>query len=78
MDGHGGEAVLMDGQVVSSTSSVAFGHTMGKVLAFAYIKLRAVSPGQNLEVVVMGTPRKAIFLGEPAFDPRSERPKTDG
>lgn len=78
MDGHGGEAVLMDGNVVGSTSSVAYGHTVGKVLAFAYIKPEAATPGQNLEVVVMGQPRPAVVLGEPAYDPLSERPRTDG
>jgi dimethylglycine dehydrogenase len=78
MDGHGGEAVLMDGNVVGSTSSVAYGHTVGKVLAFGYIKPEAATPGQNLEVVVMGQPRPAVVLGEPAYDPLSERPRTDG
>jgi dimethylglycine dehydrogenase len=37
-DGNGGEAVRMDGAVVGSTASVAYGHTVGKVLAFAYVK----------------------------------------
>ena len=41
VDGHGGEAVLMDGAVVGSTSSVAYGHSVGKILAFAYIKPEA-------------------------------------
>ena len=33
-DGHGGEAVLLNGQVVGSTASVAYGPTVGKILAF--------------------------------------------
>lgn len=77
-DGHGGEAVLLDGQVVGSTSSMAYGHTVGKILAFAYLKPHAATPGQALEVVVAGRPRAAKALGEPAYDPQSLRPRTDG
>jgi 4-methylaminobutanoate oxidase (formaldehyde-forming) len=34
---HGGEAIVLDGQVVGSTSSVGYGHTLGKTLAFGYV-----------------------------------------
>ena len=77
-DGHGGEAVLMDGKPVGSTSSVAFGHTVGKILAFAYVKPYAATPGQALQVVIAGRPRPAKVLGEPAYDPQSSLPRTDG
>ena len=76
-DGHGGEAVLLNGSVVGSTSSVAYGHTVGKILAFAYINPAAAMPGTDLEVVIMGEPRAAKVLGEAAWDPMSERPRVD-
>ncbi len=76
-DGHGGEAVLLDGKVVGSTSSVAFGPTVGKILAFAYIKPEAAQPGTALEVVIHGKPRAARVLAEPAYDPASLLPRTD-
>ena len=76
-DGHGGEAVLMDGNVMGSTASVAYGHTVGKILAFAYIKPQAATPGQALEVVIAGAPRAARVLGAPAYDPESTLPRTD-
>ncbi len=76
-DGHGGEAVMLDGTVVGSTASVAYGHTVGKILAFAYLKPHAVMPGTALEVVVHGVPRPAFVLGEPAYDPRSLSPRMD-
>ena len=44
-DGNGGEAVRLDGKIVGSTASVAFGHTVGKILAFAYVKPHAARPG---------------------------------
>ena len=77
IDGHGGEAVMLDGTVVGSTASVAYGHTVGKILAFAYIKPDAAAPGTALEVIIHGTPRTARVLGEPAYDPQSLLPRTD-
>ena len=76
-DGNGGEAVLHDGEVVGSTASIAYGHTVGKILAFAYIKPHAAKPGTPLEVVIAGEPRAANVLGEPAYDPHSMLPRTD-
>ena len=76
-DGHGGEAVLLNGEVVGSTSSVAFGPTVGKILAFAYIRPAAATPGQALEVVIQGKPRKAVVADRPLYDPDSLLPRTD-
>ena len=74
-DGHGGEAVLLNGKVVGSTASVAYGHSVGKILAFAYIKPHAAAPGTTLDVVIAGEKRVAKVLAEPAYDPNSERPR---
>ena len=76
-DGHGGEAVLLDGEVVGSTASVAYGPTVGKILAFAYIHPRAASEGQALEVIIQGKPRKATVATQPLYDPQSQRPRAD-
>ncbi|WP_170772747.1 FAD-dependent oxidoreductase [Ruegeria lacuscaerulensis] len=77
IDGHGGEAVMLDGRVVGSTASVVYGHTVGKILAFAYIKPEAATPGTALQVVIHGQSRAALVLGEPAYDPQSLLPRTD-
>ncbi|WP_170562436.1 FAD-dependent oxidoreductase [Ruegeria atlantica] len=77
IDGHGGEAVMLNGRVVGSTASVAYGHTVGKILAFAYIKPEAATAGTELQVVIHGKPRAARVLGEPAYDPESLLPRTD-
>ncbi|WP_299690491.1 FAD-dependent oxidoreductase [uncultured Tateyamaria sp.] len=76
-DGHGGEAVLHNGAVVGSTASVAYGPTVGKILAFAYLKPAAAVPGTSLDVVIAGSPRSARVLGAPAYDPDSALPRTD-
>ena len=77
IDGHGGEAVMLDGKVVGSTASVAYGHTVGKILAFAYIKPNAAAPGTALEVIIHGKPRAARVLDYPAYDPQSLSPRAD-
>ncbi len=77
-DGNGGEAVLMGGEVVGTTSSVAYGHAVQTILAFAYVKPVAAKPGTELEVVIMGEARKAKVLAEPAYDPTSKLPRMDG
>ncbi len=76
-DGHGGEAVLLDGQVVGSTASVAYGHTVGKILAFAYIKPHANVAGTQVQVIIAGKHRPGRILDNPAYDPDSLRPRTD-
>ena len=76
-DGHGGEAVVMDGRIVGSTASVAYGPTVGKILAFAYIKPEAAAPGTVLDVIIHGKVRAAMVLGAPAYDPQSHLPRVD-
>jgi len=74
-DGHGGEAVMLNGKSVGTTSSMAFGHAVGKIMAFAYVKPEAATPGLELEVVIAAEPRKAVVLGHAIYDPMSERPR---
>lgn len=76
-DGNGGEAVLLNGTVVGSTASIAYGHTVDKILAFAYVKPAAAQPGQALEVVIAGKRRAALVLGAPVYDPENQKPKAD-
>jgi dimethylglycine dehydrogenase len=74
-DGHSAEAVLLDNKVVGSTSSVAFGHTHGNILAFAYIKPQAAKPATQLKVVIVGIPRPVRVLEEAVYDPESLLPR---
>ncbi|MEM7083825.1 MAG: FAD-dependent oxidoreductase [Pseudomonadota bacterium] len=77
-DGHGGEAVLLNGQAVGSTSSMVFGHSVGMGLAFAYVKPDAARPGTELEVLIMNERRAARVLDKPAYDAESLLPRVDG
>jgi len=74
-DGHGGEAVLYNGQRVGSISSIAYGHSVDKLVAFAYVKPVAAEPGTELEVLIMNERRSATVLAEPVHDPQSLRPR---
>ena len=74
-DDYGGEAVLPGNKVVSSTASVAFGQTYGKILALAYIKAQAAKPSTQLNVVVAGDTSPARVLEEPVHDPESLLPR---
>ena len=76
-DGHGGEAVVHEGSVVGSTSSVVFAHSVGYLLAFAYVKPVAAKPGTPLNVIIAGKSREARVLAEPAYDPESLLPRTN-
>jgi len=75
VDGHGGEAVLKESKVVGVTASVAYGHTVGCILAFAYLKPHATKPDTPLEVIIAGSPRKACVLGEAIYDPQNRLPR---
>ena len=77
VDGNGSEAVLYQGRSVGLTSSVAYGHTAGTILAFAYVKPEVAVPGTEVEVVLLGEPRTARILGAPAYDPDNLRPRTE-
>ncbi len=67
--------------MVGSTASVAYGPTVGKILAFAYLKPEAAQPGTALEVVIHGQPPRAasVLGGAPAYDPPDSLlpPRTD-
>jgi dimethylglycine dehydrogenase len=76
-DGNGGEAILSGGKQVGTVSSIAFGHGIGKLLAFAYMKAEHAKPETQLEVVIMGDARQARILSDPAYDPDSTRPRSD-
>jgi dimethylglycine dehydrogenase len=76
-DGNGGEAVLHNDTVVGSTASIVYAHSVGKILAFAYIKPEAAAAGTQLKVVIAGAERDAVVLDKPAYDPESLLPRTD-
>ncbi|MEM7070486.1 MAG: FAD-dependent oxidoreductase [Pseudomonadota bacterium] len=77
-DGHGGEAVLLNGQIIGAISSIIYSHTLKKILAFAYIKPFANTENQEIEILIAGQKRKGKVLKNQAlYDPQNLKPRED-
>ena len=73
-DALGGEPVFLpDGTPVGQVSSGAYGYTVGKSLAIAYLKAGMAGPGDAVDVAILGRPHRARVLERPAVDPEGQR-----
>jgi dimethylglycine dehydrogenase len=72
-DARGGEPVLDGDTVVGLTTSGSYGHTVGKHLAFAYVKPGYAAPGSTLHIEILTKRYPAVILAEPIYDPQNER-----
>jgi dimethylglycine dehydrogenase len=70
-DATGGEPIFKDGIGIGRVTSGAYGYSVGMSLALGYVK-NAV-PGDQVEVMVLGQPHKAVILAKPPFDPDGDR-----
>ena len=55
------------------TTGGAWGHTVGKSLAFAYVDPAFRKPGSTFEIALFGGRHTATVLAEAAHDPSNER-----
>ena len=55
------------------TTGGAWGHTVGKSLAFAYVDPAFLEPGSTFEIALFGGRHTATVLAEAAHDPSNER-----
>jgi len=76
IDCSGSETVWRNGKRVGAISSYAYGHAVNQGLAFAYLSVEAATVGTELEVSVLTTRRRAVVLGQPAYDPKNLRPRS--
>ena len=74
-DVRGGEPAIADGRVVGVTTSGGYGHYTRKSLGFAYVEPALAAPGTGFEIDLLGAPRAAKVLAQPAHDPGNERLK---
>lgn len=72
---YGDEPIYKNGQYLGLVSSAAYGHTVGKMLAFAWIPKEAAADG-DFEIEVAGVRYPAQLLKRPPYDPRGERLKS--
>ena len=55
------------------TTGGAYGHAVGKSLAFAYVDPEFAAAGTEFDVLMMGNTRKMRILADCAWDPKNER-----
>ncbi|SPH23339.1 4-methylaminobutanoate oxidase (formaldehyde-forming) [Defluviimonas aquaemixtae] len=73
-DASGAEPVfLTDGTPAGQVSSGAYGYSVGKSLAIAYLKAGMAKPGDTVHVAILGRPHTARVLARPPFDPEGLR-----
>ena len=70
-DATGGEPIFKDGVGIGRVTSGAYGYSVGQSLALGFVK--GAAPGDEVEVMVLGKPHRAVILHEPPFDPKGER-----
>jgi glycine cleavage system aminomethyltransferase T len=75
-DGHsvvlGHEPVFLDGNPVGYVTSAAFGHTVGKPIAYAWLPAHATA-GSSVEIEYFGRRIPATVVKEPLVDPEMTR-----
>ena len=72
-DARGGEPVLAGERCIGVITSGAYGHRVGKSLAFACVEPRFAAPGARFDIQIQGERRAATVLGAAAFDPDNVR-----
>ncbi|MCH2094669.1 MAG: FAD-dependent oxidoreductase [Rhodobacteraceae bacterium] len=70
-DATGGEPIFKNGQGVGRVTSGAYGYSVGMSLALGFVK--DATPGDAVEVMILGTPHRATILEHPPFDPKGQR-----
>jgi dimethylglycine dehydrogenase len=71
------EGIWQGERRVGFVTSGAFGHTVGKSLALAYLDRSVIERGDDVTVYVVGDPRAARVLSEPPYDPAGRRLRDD-
>ncbi|SHJ21692.1 dimethylglycine dehydrogenase [Shimia gijangensis] len=70
-DATGGEPIFKEGQGIGRVTSGAYGYSVGMSLALGYVK--NAKAGDEVDVMVLGRPHKAVILQEPPFDAKGAR-----
>ncbi len=71
------DAVMPGDRQVGRVTSSAMGHTVGKMLAMAYVETAHSWPGNNLIVEINGRPVPARVATTPFFDPENARLRSE-
>jgi glycine cleavage system aminomethyltransferase T/glycine/D-amino acid oxidase-like deaminating enzyme len=69
----GKEPVFVDGRAVGYVTSAAYGYTIGKGIAYAWLPTEFATPGQEAEIGYFDRRVSAVVTAEPLFDPKMTR-----
>jgi len=69
----GKEPVRVDGRPAGYVTSAAYGYTIGKNIAYAWLPALAAVPGRPVEIEYFGTKVPAVVAEEPLFDANMSR-----
>ncbi|MER6841538.1 GcvT family protein [Streptomyces platensis] len=69
----GKEPVLVDGTPAGHVTSAAYGYTLGRGIAYAWLPAAAAVPGTAVHIEYFGEKIPATVAQEPLFDPQMER-----
>ncbi|HWS33108.1 MAG TPA: FAD-dependent oxidoreductase [Actinoplanes sp.] len=69
----GKEPVFADGSPVGYVTSAAYGYTIGRTVAYAWLPAALAVPGTPVAVEYFGERLPATVAAEPLFDPKMER-----
>src|SRR5271167_1366307 len=67
-DARGSEPVMKNGAMIGRTTSGGYGWRVGKSLALAMVKPEFASPGQELEIRILGEPHRATVVADSPHD----------
>src|SRR5215467_354823 len=74
-DARGSEPILSNGRIVGRATNGGYGWRTGKSLALAMVEPRFSELGQELDIVILGKPHRAVVIAESPFDPDNARLK---
>jgi glycine cleavage system aminomethyltransferase T/glycine/D-amino acid oxidase-like deaminating enzyme len=69
----GKEPVRHEGRTVGYVTSAAYGHTIQRPIAYAWLPVELATLGTNVEISYFGRPVPAEVAAEPLFDPKMEK-----
>ncbi|MGW8376627.1 FAD-dependent oxidoreductase [Streptomyces sp. ODS28] len=69
----GNEPVFVDGESAGYVTSAAYGYTLGRCVAYAWLPASASVPGTPVHIEYFGEKVPATVAEEPLFDPRMTR-----
>jgi len=69
----GNEPVYDGERIIGITTSGAYGYTVKRTIACAYVESKYAAIGTEFDIAILGDRRSAVVIDEPIYDPTNER-----